>query len=182
MQSYKPENRWYAQVLVSALHILDLVQCFMYFVKRFCMDILLCTWSFYTSWSQPEGRSCHCLTRTYLLIVSPTARTVCIRTGFTSYACIHLDRWVRRPVRSTSLSVNHIGGFPNHMRIILLHSRQSSKFIWCMPHHLVDIAHNTHFRASNHCCSDTSFSKLFRNSSTLLNPSYIGKSLTSVAT
>ena len=66
------------------------------------------------------------------------------------------------------------------MRIILLHSCQSSKLLWCVPHHLASIVRGTHFKASNHCHSDTSLSNLLRNSSTSLNPSYIGRSLTSI--
>ena len=84
--------------------------------------------------------------------------------------------------RSSYLSISRIYGFRNRRCIILLHSRQSSKLCWCVPHHLAGIARSIHFRASKHCFSGTSFSNLFRKSSTSFNPSYISRFLASIAT
>ena len=50
------------------------------------------------------------------------------------------------------------------------------------PHHISSVACSAHFKASKRCYSCTSLSNFFRKSSTLLNPSYIGRSLTSVVT
>ena len=71
--------------------------------------------------------------------------------------------------------------YPNRSFIIYRYSFQYTNFFLCVPHHIAGVARNTHFRASKHCCSCTYLLNLFKKLSTLLNPSYIGRSLTFVA-
>ena len=47
---------------------------------------------------------------------------------------------------------------------------------------ILQVSRSAHFRALNHYCSSIVFSNLFRNSSTAINPSYVGSSLTFVVT
>jgi len=130
----------------------------------------------------PRFHSRHRLAHSCLLVMFPIARTMCIHACCAPYACNHLERWVHRLFCLSYLDSIYIWGFPNHMSIILLHSRQSSKLLWCVPHHHAGVMRNTHFRALKRCSSSTSISNLFRKSSTSLNPSYVGISLTSVVT
>lgn len=92
-----------------------------------------------------------CTPNTYLLTIPFSANFMCLCIGWFRYACIHLLKLVCGSVRPLFLSINHTPSFPNYVRIILLHSRQSSKLPLCIRHHLAGIACNTQSKAWKRC-------------------------------
>ena len=124
--------------------------------------------------------SCPCLSQSCLLFLFSIVRIVCIHAGCIPYAYTHLEKWARMLFFPSYPTFIHNWGFPNCISITILNLCKFSKPFWCVPHHLASIVHNSQFRASKRCYSGTSRSNLFRNSSTVVNPSYIRRSLTSV--
>lgn len=88
-----------------------------------------------------------CPPNTCLLTIPLSVEFMHIRVGCFPYACIHLARCACGSSHPSYLSVTCILGFPKCVRIILLHSRQSSKLPLCVHHHLVGVLRSTQFKA-----------------------------------
>lgn len=107
---------------------------------------------------------------------------MCTCAGCTTYVCTHRERWGCKSFHPYWLDHILSWGFPKHRCIILLHPCQSSKFPWCMPHHRAGVAHSAHFSASNCSYFGVAFSNFLRNWWTIVNWSYVDRSLSSIVT